>query len=386
MQPEKQISENLAILGIFSIDQLAKHDFDLDYWWQKKYTDIVESSLEERNELLINLNNAKYELDNVEYEKILNCVQYETLEIRKYHINANKLMNKKSSERMKKQGDKYREEFDFEKSLEFYSKSIEKDTRNTLAYIYRGFSKYELGNYSDASKDWKEGIQFATWKSDIYLLIGDFLLTRGKFSESLKYYDEGIKNNWSKPKLYFNRGLAKSYICDFEGSLSDFKEGFKLDPYYKDKNVDAAYDLVKKKVKERLEQKKMKERFMTSKQPREQLSEVLKKLFSLTFLLRMSLFFKKFKKFVKNAPQDGIYKEGQKLPDSPEKLKTLSQKFRNNPNIIYKTKAEELKQKSTSYMPRLTKIRNLQILTLNGFVYVSCLILVVLIIYFRYMD
>ena len=100
----------------------------------------------------------------------------------------------------------------------------------------------------------------------------------------------------------------------------------------------------------------------------------------------MSLFFKKFKKFVKNAPQDGIYKEGQKLPDSPEKFKTQSQTFRNNPNIIYKTKAEELKQKSISYTPRLTKIRNLQILTLNGLVNVSCLILVVLIIYFRYIH
>ena len=174
---------------------------------------------------------------------------------------------------LKKQGDRYREAFDFEKSLEFYSKSIEKDTRNTLAYIYRGFSKYELGNHSDALQDWEEGIQFATatWKSNIYLLIGDFMLTRGKLSESIKYYDKGIQNTpHLKPKLYFNRGLAKSYICDFEGSLSDFKEGFKLDPYYKDENVDAAYDLVKKKIKEKL---------ITSKKPKKQLSEVIKNIF-----------------------------------------------------------------------------------------------------------
>ena len=69
-----------------------------------------------------------------------------------------------------------------------------------------------------------------------------------------------------------------------------------------------------------------------------------------------------------------------------EKFKTQSQTFRNNPNMVYKTKAEELKQKSISYTPRLTKIRNLQILTLNGLVNVSCLILVVLIIYFRYIH
>ena len=56
MKTYKEISENLAILGIFSKDQLDKHD--LDYWWRKKYTQIFESNLEDKNELLINLNNA----------------------------------------------------------------------------------------------------------------------------------------------------------------------------------------------------------------------------------------------------------------------------------------------------------------------------------------
>jgi len=185
-------------------------------------------------------------------------------------INAKTLMNKKSSQMLKKKGDKYREEFDFEKSLEFYSKSIEKDPRYTLAYICRGFSKYELGDHSNALKDWDEGIQFETKKSDIYLSIGDFMLTRGKFSESLKYYDKGIRNSSNNAKLFFNRGLAKSYIFDFESSLTDFEAGFRLDPYYSDKSIVDAYLLVKNKIKERL---------ITSKKPKKQLSEVIKNIF-----------------------------------------------------------------------------------------------------------
>ena len=218
----------------------------------------------------------KQEAEEIKKQKELEKIKkkQEAEEIKKQKelekINAKTLNNKKSSHMFKKQGDRYREAFDFEKSLEFYSKSIEKDPRYTLAYIYRGFSKYELGNSSDALQDWEEGIQFETSKSDIYLLIGDFMLTRGKFSESLKYYDKGIKNYSHNAELFFNRGLAKSYICDFEGSLSDFKEGFKLDPYYKDKNIDAAYDLVKKKIKEKL---------ITSKKPKKQLSEVIKNIF-----------------------------------------------------------------------------------------------------------
>ena len=71
MKTYKEISENLAILGIFSKDQLDKHN--LDYWWRKKYTQIFESNLEDKNELLINLNNAK---DNLNFEESLSTCKY----------------------------------------------------------------------------------------------------------------------------------------------------------------------------------------------------------------------------------------------------------------------------------------------------------------------
>ena len=73
MKTYKEISENLAILGILSKEQLDKHN--LDYWQEKKYAQIFESNLKERNELLINLNTAKENLDQIKYEKILNCLQ-----------------------------------------------------------------------------------------------------------------------------------------------------------------------------------------------------------------------------------------------------------------------------------------------------------------------
>lgn len=82
MKTYKEISENLAILGIFSKDQLDKHN--LDYWWRKKYTQIFESNLKERNELLINLNTAKENLDQIKYEKILNCLQKKIIENNQY--------------------------------------------------------------------------------------------------------------------------------------------------------------------------------------------------------------------------------------------------------------------------------------------------------------
>ena len=58
----------------------------------------------------------------------------------------------------------------------------------------------------------------------------------------------------------------------------------------------------------------------------------------------MSTFFKKFKKFVKNARQDRIYKEGKKLPDSPENLKTYGIPLYGIPIDDIKKTIKEIKQ------------------------------------------
>ena len=58
----------------------------------------------------------------------------------------------------------------------------------------------------------------------------------------------------------------------------------------------------------------------------------------------MSTFFKKFKKFVKNSRQDRVYKEGKKLPDSPENLKTYGIPLYGIPIEDIKKTIKEIKQ------------------------------------------
>ena len=55
---ELEIKQNLFTLEITSQTQLKEQD--LNYWWEKKYKEIFESNLEEKNELLINLNIHPY--------------------------------------------------------------------------------------------------------------------------------------------------------------------------------------------------------------------------------------------------------------------------------------------------------------------------------------
>ena len=99
---ELEIKQNLFTLEITSQTQLKEQD--LNYWWEKKYKEIFESNLEEKNELLINLNNAKENLDKVEFKEILNCLKSNSI------LNTKKLITKKDNfgrEKIKNIREKY---------------------------------------------------------------------------------------------------------------------------------------------------------------------------------------------------------------------------------------------------------------------------------------
>ena len=65
---KETIIENLEIIGIKFKSQLEKND--INFWWQKKYTEILKSDLENKNELLITLNNALEGLEKIDIKTI----------------------------------------------------------------------------------------------------------------------------------------------------------------------------------------------------------------------------------------------------------------------------------------------------------------------------
>ena len=68
--------KNLEIIGIEFKSQLEKND--IHFWWQKKYTEILKSDLENKNELLITLNNALEDLEKIDIAKIKSELKTET--------------------------------------------------------------------------------------------------------------------------------------------------------------------------------------------------------------------------------------------------------------------------------------------------------------------
>jgi len=60
--------KNLKILGIFNFEQLQNNS--LNYWWQKKYKEV-----QNNQEWLIEINNAKDELEILEKEYLINILK-----------------------------------------------------------------------------------------------------------------------------------------------------------------------------------------------------------------------------------------------------------------------------------------------------------------------
>ena len=75
---KEEIIKNLKTIGIQFKSQLDKND--INFWWQKKYTEILKSDLENKNELLISLNNALEELEKIDFEKIKSEIETKPVE------------------------------------------------------------------------------------------------------------------------------------------------------------------------------------------------------------------------------------------------------------------------------------------------------------------
>ncbi len=73
MKDERNLLSKLIDLGIDNPVQLE--EYDIFYWWQKKFREIQKDNLKNQNELLININNAKEELENIDKLDLINILK-----------------------------------------------------------------------------------------------------------------------------------------------------------------------------------------------------------------------------------------------------------------------------------------------------------------------
>ena len=144
---DKEIKNYLKKIGIYSSNQILKHD--LIYWWEKKYSDIQKSNLDQnlKKEKLIEINEIRESLEKYQPNELSRLLEAkESIEENKYNSSdeylrdnsdniideSKNLYNSKSYSKSGNSADRF-------KKQELLSESEKQ-------YLIQGFRFFNLGN------------------------------------------------------------------------------------------------------------------------------------------------------------------------------------------------------------------------------------------------
>ena len=237
------IKKNLELLGIRLKSQIEEND--IHFWWQKKYTEILKSDLDNKNELLISLNSALEDLEKIDISLIKKELKTENKGKQTTQSENNNKQNTKdkffyTSEEWKSKGDKQVNDLNYRKAIFSYTKALKIKKNYFDALLNRGICHLNLQNYNSALLDFNNAIKLDPKNYESYLLRGKTNFQLINFKNAVADFDKYIRFEKKNAEAYFMRGNAKvqGYIIGSKTYLSayeDFLDGYKLDSDYEDR-------------------------------------------------------------------------------------------------------------------------------------------------------
>ena len=120
----------------------------------------------------------------------------------------------------------------YSKAIEDYNKAIEFDNKSSDPYNNRGLAKFYLGNYKDAIADYNKAIEIKPEYAEAYFNRGNSKNKLENYTEALADLNKAIEINDSYLDAYINRGNIKGSLGDSEGALADFNKATEINPDY----------------------------------------------------------------------------------------------------------------------------------------------------------
>ncbi len=124
---------------------------------------------------------------------------------------------------------------DYEEAIKSYSKAIELNPKDDVAYNNRGSAKNRLGHWKEAIEDFDEAINIKPGNGVAWSNRGAVKDHLGLHKEAIKDLDEAIRINAENDSAWSNRGMAKDHLKQPKAAIKDFKQAIKINP----KNVSA---------------------------------------------------------------------------------------------------------------------------------------------------
>lgn len=142
--------------------------------------------------------------------------------------------NEQTSEAFLKKGDVYRRTGNHEDAIAAYTRSIELNPDNYLAYHNRGLSYDHLHKYKEAVNDYIKSIDLNPGYTAAYNNRGAAYHHLKEYSKALEDYSKAIVLAPEYKTAYYNRGLIKSISKEYDKAINDYTKTIELDPYYRD--------------------------------------------------------------------------------------------------------------------------------------------------------
>lgn len=127
------------------------------------------------------------------------------------------------------------EKKDYDCAIINYSKYIELNPNNVVAYHNRGNAYANKGNYEQAIKDYNKAIELNPNYAEAYYGRGYVYNNKSDYEQAIKDYTKAIELSPQNAGAYNNRGIAYKNKGNYEQAIKDYTKAIELkqdDPLY----------------------------------------------------------------------------------------------------------------------------------------------------------
>lgn len=121
---------------------------------------------------------------------------------------------------------------DYARAIEGFTKALELDTTNAVAYVNRGYAYQEFGHYEKALADYNKAIKIKPDLSSAYDNRGCLHAALGEIDAAIADHTKALEVDPSNVTAYNNRAVAYGDKGDRTKSISDLDCAIRVDPEY----------------------------------------------------------------------------------------------------------------------------------------------------------
>lgn len=113
---------------------------------------------------------------------------------------------------------------EYKKAIENLDQAIELKPDYGLAYVYRGFARYWLGDTEGMSADHKQALEINPKLPELYVERAKLFVRKGNFQDAIAEYTRAIKvsSRYDSRNNYAARAHARLNVGDTMGAIADY--------------------------------------------------------------------------------------------------------------------------------------------------------------------